>query len=72
MIIVIIVLIALISIAFLFVAIFQCRPIATPWIPEYANEASCISLLGFWCNVAVIFLVSNIWIVALPFKPILG
>lgn len=65
-------LIILISIAFLFVAIFQCRPSAGLWVTEHADYGRCISLLVFWCDVAVIFLVTNIWIVVLPIKPILG
>jgi hypothetical protein len=67
-----IVLIVLISIAFLFVAIFQCKPTAGLWITGNAGHTSCVSLLVFWCDVAVVFLITNIWIVVLPVKPILG
>lgn len=67
-----IVFIVLISIVFLFVAIFQCSPPGTLWINAYVQDASCISVLIFWCDVAVTFLVTNIWIVVLPVKPILG
>lgn len=67
-----IVVIVMISIAFLFVAIFQCSPSGTLWVVAYAQQDSCISVLIFWCDVAVIFLVTNIWIVVLPVKPILG
>ena len=71
MIILSIVLIVMISIAFLFVAIFQCSPSGTLWVVEYVQKASCVSVLIFWCDVAVTFLVTNVWVVVLPVIPIL-
>lgn len=65
-------LITLISIAFIFAAIFQCRPTGVLWANHDGSKNSCISILVFWCDVAVIFLVSNVWIVVLPIKPIIG
>ncbi|RAH43174.1 uncharacterized protein BO95DRAFT_466159 [Aspergillus brunneoviolaceus CBS 621.78] len=64
--------IVVITVVFIFVAIFQCHPIGRFWFEPKAAQGACISQLIFWCDVAVVFLISNIWITALPVRPILG
>ncbi|PTU19002.1 hypothetical protein P175DRAFT_0341895 [Aspergillus ochraceoroseus IBT 24754] len=60
------------SIAFTFVAVFQCEPVGRFWTTYHGVNCNCILTLVFWCIVAVIFLVSNLWITILPLKTILG
>jgi hypothetical protein len=67
-----VVLVGLIAIAFIFSAVFQCKPVGSFWVRPNTSQNSCISLLIFWCDVAVIFLLSNIWITLLPLRSILG
>ncbi|PYI16587.1 hypothetical protein BO99DRAFT_435314 [Aspergillus violaceofuscus CBS 115571] len=64
--------IVVITVVFIFVAIFQRHPIGRFWWEPKAAQGACISHLIFWCDVAVVFLLSNIWITALPVRPILG
>jgi hypothetical protein len=63
------VIIGLITLAFIFSAIFQCKPVGSYWLGSTDNQGSCISLLIFWCDVAVVYLLTNIWIFCLPLKP---
>ncbi|PYH85813.1 hypothetical protein BO82DRAFT_398134 [Aspergillus uvarum CBS 121591] len=60
--------IVIITVVFTFVAIFQCHPIGRFWFEPKAAQGACISHLIFWCDVAVVFLLSNIWITALPIR----
>jgi hypothetical protein len=60
------------SIAFICAAIFQCKPVGRLWGPSDQGGISCIATLAFWCDVAVVYLVTNIWVVCLPLKSIYG
>lgn len=66
------VLVGMIVVAFSFAAIFQCKPVGSFWVRPKTTQYSCISLLVFWCDVAVVFLISNVWITLLPLRSILG
>ncbi|KAJ5820126.1 hypothetical protein N7474_005717 [Penicillium riverlandense] len=71
LIIITIVIVSCMTIAFIFTAIFQCDPVGSFWTMTDDAKASCIPELIFWCDVAVIFLLTNLWIGLLPIKTIL-
>jgi hypothetical protein len=66
------IIVVLITLAFMFTAIFQCKPVGSYWLNPTDDRQSCISLLIFWCDVAVVFLITNIWIFCLPLKSMLS
>lgn len=72
MIIITIVVVSCMTIAFIFTAIFQCDPMGSFWTMTDGGKVACISELVFWCDVAVVFLLTNLWIGVLPIKTILG
>jgi hypothetical protein len=72
MVIITIVFVSCMTIAFIFTAIFQCDPVGSFWTMTDEGKVACIPELIFWCDVAAIFLVTNLWVGVLPIKTILG
>lgn len=60
------------TIAFIFAAIFQCDKAGDFWVTSYEGKSNCVNSLILWCDLAVTFLVTNIWITVLPLPTLLG
>ncbi|KAL4892310.1 hypothetical protein BDV59DRAFT_208629 [Aspergillus ambiguus] len=64
--------IAVMCIAFIFAAIFQCNKVGSFWVTGNEAESNCVNTLILWCDLAVAYLVTNIWIFALPLPTLAG
>jgi hypothetical protein len=60
------------SIAVILATIFQCSPVDAVYNEEQYQNYTCFASIPFWYTTAVLSLVTDIWIFALPLKTILG
>ncbi|KAL3456526.1 hypothetical protein BJX64DRAFT_39754 [Aspergillus heterothallicus] len=58
------------TIAFFFTAIFQCEPVGGIWSFGNPDTSHCIDVSIFWCDVAVIYLLTDLWLVIMPMRTI--
>ncbi|PYH35096.1 uncharacterized protein BO87DRAFT_396275 [Aspergillus neoniger CBS 115656] len=64
--------IAAMSIAIILATIFQCSPVDAVYDPQKYDHYKCFASIPFWYTTAALSLVTDLWILALPIRTILG
>ncbi|OJZ88735.1 hypothetical protein ASPFODRAFT_159216 [Aspergillus luchuensis CBS 106.47] len=60
------------SIAIIVATIFQCSPVDAVYDPQKYDHYTCFASIPFWYTTAALSLVTDLWILALPIRTILG
>ncbi|RDH18482.1 hypothetical protein M747DRAFT_240792 [Aspergillus niger ATCC 13496] len=64
--------IAAMSIAIILATIFQCWPVDAVYNPQKYDHYTCFASIPFWYATAALSLVTDLWILGLPIRTILG
>ncbi|KAI2831863.1 hypothetical protein CBS147343_478 [Aspergillus niger] len=64
--------IAAMSIAIILATIFQCWPVDAVYNPQKYEHYTCFASIPFWYATAALSLVTDLWILGLPIRTILG
>ena len=60
------------SIAIILATIFQCSPVDAVYDEQKYKHYTCFASIPFWYATAALSLVTDIWILLLPLKTVLG
>ena len=60
------------TIAVILATIFQCSPVDAVYNPHKYHHYSCFASIPFWYATAALSLVTDVWILVLPLRTILG
>ncbi|KAK4865725.1 hypothetical protein LT330_009158 [Penicillium expansum] len=60
------------SVAIILATIFQCSPIDAVFDQDKYKHYTCFASIPFWYTTAALFLLTDIWILLLPLKTVLG
>lgn len=60
------------SIAIILATIFQCWPVDAVYNPQKYDHYTCFASIPFWYATAALSLVTDLWILGLPIRTILG